>query len=179
MVLWSMLDWPCCTTPSTGRRSPGLTITTSPGWICSMRAGVNTGSLFGVYAYGGQMGPELFRTPLVMGISWLIMVYMGAAVAQRFTMHPFYRPILAGVLLTVFDFLLEPVAMWLNMWQWQGGNVPLMNYVMWFIVSVALASLYPILKIRIRNQVAPVLFLAFMIFFLILNGLALIEKWIA
>ncbi|MCK9324633.1 MAG: carotenoid biosynthesis protein [Bacteroidales bacterium] len=142
-------------------------------------AGVNTGILFGGYAYDGGMGPELFNTPIVMGIVWLIMVYMGVAVVQRYTLHPLYLPILTGVLLTVYDFLMEPVAMWLGMWQWEGGSVPLMNYITWFIVSVALAALYPLLKIRISNRVAPILFLAFMIFFLILNGVALIEKWIA
>ncbi len=141
-------------------------------------AGVNTGTLFGLYAYGSNMGPELFNTPLVIGISWLVMIYMTVTIAQQFTMHPVYRTVLAAVLMTVFDFLLEPVAMWLNMWHWHGGNVPLMNYIMWFLVSLLLASLFPILRIRIRNRVAPILFAVLVAFFLILLGISFVEKLI-
>lgn len=147
------------------------------GWLVEV-LGVNTGILFGVYGYSLHMGPALFGTPLVMGLSWVMMLYLTVTVVQGITMQPFYRTVLAAVLMVVFDFVLEPAAIWMKMWFWQGGKVPLMNYIMWFLVSLALASLFPLLKIRIRNRVAVNLYIAQMVFFLLLIAISFVENLI-
>lgn len=139
-------------------------------------AGVTSGVLFGEYAYGKAMGPAIWGVPVVMGLTWLMMMYLTAAVTQQFTMHPVFRPVLTATLMVVYDFLLEPVAMWLNMWNWRGGDVPMMNYIMWFLVSLILGSLFPILRIRIRNPLAGVMLSAQLGFFLLLNFARFIEN---
>jgi putative membrane protein len=144
------------------------------GWLAEA-VGVNTGLLFGQYGYSLHMGPAIFGTPVVMGLSWLIMIYLTATIVQDYTMHPLYRTILAAVLMVIFDFLLEPAAIWMKMWFWEGGHVPLLNYITWFLVSLALLSLFPMLKIRIRNRIAPRLYIAQMIFFLLIQAVSWIE----
>jgi putative membrane protein len=147
------------------------------GWLVEA-LGVNTGVLFGEYAYSLHMGPAIAGTPLVMGLSWLMMLYLTVSVVQEVTMHPYYRPVLAAVLMVVFDFLLEPAAIWMKMWYWEGGKVPIMNYIMWFLVSLVLASLFPILKIRIRNRLALRLYVAQMVFFLMIMAISFVENLI-
>lgn len=147
------------------------------GWMVEA-IGVNTGILFGEYGYSLNMGPALFGTPLVMGLSWLIMLYLTVTVVQGITMHPFYRTVLAAVLMVVFDFLLEPAAIWMKMWFWAGDKVPLLNYIMWFLVSLALASLFPLIRIRIRNRIAATLYVAQMVFFLLIIAISWIENLI-
>jgi bisanhydrobacterioruberin hydratase len=147
------------------------------GWLVEA-VGVNTGMLFGTYGYSLHMGPAILGTPLVMGFSWLMMLYLTVTVVQGFTMHPFYRTVLAAVLMVVFDFLLEPAAIWMKMWFWEGGKVPLMNYIMWFLISMGLASLFPLLKIRIRNRLAVDLYIAQMVFFVLIIAISFVENLI-
>jgi putative membrane protein len=145
------------------------------GWLVEV-IGINTGVLFGEYGYSLHMGPALFGTPLVMGLSWMIMLYLTVAVVQMVTMHPWYRTVLAAVLMVVFDFLLEPAAIWMKMWFWEGGKVPVLNYFSWFLISLVLASLFPLLKIRIRNQLALNLYVAQMVFFVMLIAISFVEN---
>ena len=147
------------------------------GWLVEV-LGVNTGVIFGQFGYSLHLGPALFGTPLVIGLGWLMMLYLTVTVVQGITMHPFYRTVMAAVLMTVFDFLLEPAAIWMKMWFWEGGKVPLLNYITWFLVSLALASLFPLLKIRIRNRLAMNLYIAQMVFFLMLLAISFAENLI-
>jgi bisanhydrobacterioruberin hydratase len=147
------------------------------GWLVEA-IGVNTGVLFGQYGYSLTMGPAIFGTPLVMGLSWLIMLYLTVTVVQGVTMHPFYKPLLAAVLMVVFDFLLEPAAIWMKMWFWEGGKVPMMNYITWFLVSFLLASLFSWLKIRVRNRLALNLYVAQMVFFVLILAISFVENLI-
>jgi len=147
------------------------------GWLVEV-LGVNTGVIFGQYGYSLHMGPALFGTPFVMGISWLMMLYLTVAVVQGITMHPWYRTVLAAVLMVGFDFLLEPAAIWMKMWFWEGGKVPVLNYMTWFLVSLALASLFPLFRIRIRNRIALNLYVAQMVFFLLLIVISIAENLI-
>lgn len=156
------------------RLYPILAIIFLAGWLAEV-AGVNTGALFGAYGYSLHMGPALFGAPLVMGISWAMMLYLTVTVVQGFTMHPFYRTVLTAVLMVVFDFLLEPAATWMKMWFWEGGKVPVFNYMSWFLISFALASLFPVFKIRIRNRLAVSLYTAQLSFLVIMIVFSWIE----
>jgi len=147
------------------------------GWALEV-AGVNTGLIFGDYAYGKYMGPKVMHTPLAIGLSWLMMIYLTVALAQKITMHPLYRTVLAAVFMVVYDFILEPVAMALGMWDWAGDKVPMQNYLTWFGASLFLAALFPIFKIRIRSRLAGAVFAAQVLMFLLLNLVLLIQSWL-
>jgi len=132
--------------------------------------GVQTGLLFGEYRYGPVLGPQWQGTPFMIGINWMMLVYCsGITVNHLFGSGPWWvRGILAALLMVGLDFLIEPVAMKLDFWQWANGIVPLQNYVGWFLVALPLTLAFARWHTGVRNKVAVALFLWQFVFFLIL-----------
>ena len=46
------------------------------------------------------------------------------------------QSILAGLLCTLMDFVIEPIAIKYDFWSWEGNEIPLFNYLTWFVFSV-------------------------------------------
>lgn len=144
--------------------------------------GVNTGVVFGNYAYSEVLGFSLLGVPLIIGVNWAMVVLGTYALSQlivssRFWPAHFNRPLvsitLAAGLATLFDYLLEPVAIHLNFWQWEGGNIPLLNYISWFFVSFIALFLLNKTKTE-ENKMAAIVLLAQTIF---LSGITLLIRW--
>lgn len=130
--------------------------------------GVNTHRLFGHYEYGVALGPKLWNTPLVIGLNWLILIYCISALTKQIR-ERWYFPLVGALVMVAFDFLMEPVAVETGMWSWQGGIIPVKNYLDWFLVSGLLFLMIRILKVEFHNQIALVLFSMQGVFFLALN----------
>lgn len=128
-------------------------------------AGVATGLIFGEYAYGDTLGIKIAEVPLVIGTNWLMLSYVCGSVTNRLSVPVWAKVLLASSLMTLLDFLIEPVAMRLDFWQWEGGIVPWQNYVAWFGVSALLFSAYFKLSFRKENRLAPLLLLLQFLFF--------------
>jgi putative membrane protein len=80
--------------------------------------------------------------------------------------------IIDGALLaTFFDYIMEPVAINLNFWQWQppGQGVPFFNYICWFIISAFLIFIFNKLKLKANNLFATDLLIIQTLFFLSLR----------
>lgn len=45
--------------------------------------------------------------------------------------------ITGSLLMVLYDLFLEPAAIRLDMWSWEGGRVPVRNYLAWFVFSAA------------------------------------------
>ncbi|HOC89793.1 MAG TPA: carotenoid biosynthesis protein [bacterium] len=127
-------------------------------------AGVTTGKIFGRYAYGEKLQPQLFGVPLAIGFAWLSMVLSSAAVADRLIgawtrraqvrrgLEPpsvkvtpasdraLLRILLTALLMLFFDWVMEPAAVRLGYWSWQEGIIPLQNYLAWFLFSFLYAA---------------------------------------
>jgi len=131
--------------------------------------GVYSGEIFGQYSYSTVLGWQLFNTPVIIGLNWLILVYCGYYLVSRFIRNPVFQVAAGGLLLVVFDLLLEPVAIETNMWSWNTGNPMFQNYLAWFAISVILMSLFPMFKVKLSNPVAGYLFLFMVMFFGVLN----------
>lgn len=116
--------------------------------VCIMLAGflieiigVNTGWPFGNYWYGDPLGPKLLGTPFMIGVNWFLLTYCGAMIFRKVTKSPLVNAFLAGVSITAFDVILEPVAIQLNFWNWEANSVPLQNYITW-LVCITLFSYF-------------------------------------
>lgn len=132
--------------------------------------GVNTRRLFGHYQYGITLGFQLWNTPLVIGLNWLILVYCIATLLK--TMRDrWYFPLIGAALMVAFDYLMEPVASATGMWQWEGGMIPLKNYMDWFLLSGLLFLIIRILKVEFNNRFAILLLVMQGVFFAALNVL--------
>lgn len=130
--------------------------------------GVHTGFPFGNYYYGDTLGIKLDGIPLVMGVNWLLLCYLSVEVSQYYPLSNFWRAILSAFHLVLLDLIIEPVAMGLDFWQWSANQVPIVNYLAWFV----LALLFNGLRIKFigfsKNLIALPLFLYLTVFFLIL-----------
>lgn len=130
--------------------------------------GVHTGFLFGNYSYGASLGPKFESIPIVIGINWYCIVVASAALVHSFKWHILVKSILVGALSTALDFMIEPVAMKLDFWQWKGGIVPFWNYLCW----LGFASLFAFIYFKFsptKNKPAQSLFLIWLLFFTILT----------
>ena len=150
--------------------------------------GVNTGSLFGHYRYGTVLGYQWNNVPLLIGVNWFMVMYCcGISVHSLLTMAtgklikttlsppPVILKTLSVVvdgamLALLFDWLIEPVAIKLGFWKWQGdGSIPLYNYICWFVISAGLLTAFHFLKFNKENKFAINLFLIQIMFFLLLR----------
>lgn len=133
--------------------------------------GVNTGQIFGNYTYGKTLGFQLWQTPLIIGVNWLMMIYYTSAIAKRITGVPALQILTGAVLMVLMDLLIEPVAIQFDYWTWSGDGIPLKNYVGWFVTALFLHTLYSRIEHTRKNVVAPYLAFAQLIFFAALNVL--------
>lgn len=98
--------------------------------------GVKTGLLFGNYEYGSTLGAQLFNVPLIIGVNWFVLAVGARGCANRITKNTFFQVLCAAFLMVGLDFLIEPVAMKYEFWNWHQNKVPIQNYFMWFLVSL-------------------------------------------
>jgi putative membrane protein len=148
--------------------------------------GVNTGILFGDYAYGNVMGIKLFGVPLLIGIQWFVTVFASGIIITRVknallartpeTAALMSKPLQittivvdGATLATFFDYVMEPVAVKLGFWQWHSAEIPLLNYLCWFVISALLLMLFHFFKFNKANHFAVHLFIIQLLFFLALR----------
>jgi len=145
--------------------------------------GVNTGILFGDYAYGTVMGPKMFGVPFLIGMNWFVIVFCCGSLMQQLNKTmllkyeaPIPRAIIkwsvvidGAVLATFFDWLMEPVAVKLGFWTWNGNTIPMLNYACWFVISAVLLAIQQQMKIKAQNHFAIHLLIIQALFFLSLR----------
>ena len=149
--------------------------------------GINTGILFGDYTYGNVLGYKVKNVPLLIGVNWFIIIYCCGISINTLLMKAINRiaadtgknpmaikalsVIIDGATLAVFfDWLLEPVAVKLGYWVWNGdGEIPFFNYICWFAVSLLLLTIFHFAKFNKQNKFAVNLLLIQMMFFLVLR----------
>ena len=131
--------------------------------------GVKTGLLFGDYQYEKSLSVKVFETPILIGFNWLMLSYGAVYLIRTKPVLRKFIPILTGIIMTGFDYVMEPVAMKTGMWDWAAGIVPLQNYVLWFVIATIIGAAYELFNINTNNRVAGVVFVLQLIFFAILN----------
>lgn len=131
--------------------------------------GVLTGVVFGEYSYGRALGVKIWGTPPMIGLNWMMLIYAVHEIMQRTKWSVWIQIIAGSGLMVIYDYIMEPVAIRLDMWSWGGGDIPLQNYIAWFVISLVMLSIMHISRIKYKNSIAPWLFFIQMVFFLILN----------
>ncbi len=133
--------------------------------------GIQTGLLFGDYAYGPVLGPQIWGTPLMIGINWMLLAYAAGVSANHLLpgRHWVFRALLGAGLMVLLDWFIEPVAIRYDFWSWDGGTPPLQNYLGWFFVALPLLAVFARWQGHIRNKVAVALLIIQFGFFLTLG----------
>ena len=130
--------------------------------------GVNTGIIFGEYSYGPNLGLKILNTPVIIGLNWLILVYTTSSMFEKINIHVNYKILLASASMLAYDIVLEQVAPFTGMWNWHEGNIPVRNYMAWFIIALIFHTLLKTVGIKTENAVSKNLFISQFVFFLIL-----------
>jgi bisanhydrobacterioruberin hydratase len=147
--------------------------------------GVNTKLLFGDYTYGNVLGFKIKNVPLIIGVNWFIIIYccgisintllmkainkIATETATAPTALKALSVIVDGATLAIFfDWLMEPVAVQLGYWKWN-GQIPFYNYLCWFIFSMILLAVFHILQFNKQNKFAIHLLMIQVMFFLLLQ----------
>ena len=130
--------------------------------------GTNSGLIFGGYTYGPTLGLKIGETPVLMGLNWIMMIYLTATPVRKLKTHPLIKVFLSSSLMVAYDVVLEQVAPAIKLWSWSGDIIPLQNYVAWFVLSVIFHTLFISAKVKVKNELALVLLLTQFFFFVFL-----------
>lgn len=140
-------------------------------YLCGFWAewvGVHTGWLFGSYSYGDVLGTKWLEIPLIIGVNWIVVIAGAIAIANRVTKNKWWMPICAATIATAYDWLLEPVAIRLEYWQWAGDEVPMYNYISWWLVSLFPTIIWQKMELQ-PNQFSLNLLIVQVLFFIALR----------
>jgi putative membrane protein len=132
-------------------------------------AGVHTGLIFGQYHYGKTLGPGWEGIPYLIGLNWAMLIYFVISTLSGRIGNSWLISLAGACIMTLYDFVMEPAAVKMGMWFWQGGNIPLQNYLAWFFCSFVLIRLYLSMAKPERNAIATSLLITQMVFFLAIN----------
>ena len=131
--------------------------------------GVQTGILFGDYSYGTNLGFKFLGVPIVIGLLWGVLAVSSASFLAQFPVLKKQAPFLAALLMLGIDYIMEPVAIASDFWNWNGTIVPLWNYICWFIIAWVLQIILKRGTLAESNKVFNLVFIILTIFFSLLN----------
>ncbi len=135
--------------------------------------GVQTGLVFGSYGYGQTLGLQLLGVPLLIGINWTIIILGAITIIEKMVTHPILVAFITASFTVFFDWIMEPVAIAFDYWSWDGLDIPLQNYIAWFVIAFLFALLHQKLRVVPKNRVASIILLIQTVFFLSLRLFAL------
>ncbi len=131
--------------------------------------GVQSGLIFGGYHYGAALGLKIGETPVLIGLNWLMLIYMVYHLLQDWKISILLKSFVGAFIMLAYDLLLEPVAPKLDFWYWLNGSIPLQNYIAWWLISFVFFMIWNTTGIRYQNRIAGTLLSTQLAFFLLLN----------
>ena len=97
--------------------------------------GVKTGLVFGKYSYGDGLGFKLLNVPLIISINWAMLIFAGIRIVSGIFANKIVSLVVAAILVTLIDLIIEQVAPRLDFWKFEGGLPGLHNYIGWIGVA--------------------------------------------
>ena len=139
----------------------------SLGYLCEV-IGVNKGWIFGNYTYSENLGLSVLNVPIIIGINWAILTMGAWQLIKYIKINRYLQIILGALLMVLFDFIMEPVAIELDFWSWENNIIPMYNYISWFVISLV-TMYFCFVLFKTNKGIVKQVFIAQMAFFLILN----------
>ncbi len=137
--------------------------------------GVKTSYPFGPFTYiRSELGPQLFNTPYLIGIHWLLLIYCIGILLKNLAYSKVQKAMLGAFMIVLYDIVLEPIAKKNGLWYWltkkdplsNYNPVPLQNYASWFLFAFLMLLYFNNAKAKLRNPIAPAVFII-MFFFIV------------
>lgn len=107
--------------------------------------GAATGFPFGEHGYGAELGWRVLGLiPLVIPLSWFLMLYASLGIALRLDRGPVATLVLTALGLFAWDVLMEPaMSAAYPFWFWRSSGVwygmPLANWLSWLVIGPCIA----------------------------------------
>ena len=127
--------------------------------------GVKTGLIFGKYSYGDGLGFKLLDVPLIISINWAMLIFAGIRIVSVIFANKIVSLVVAALLVTLIDLLIEQVAPGLDFWQFEGGLPGLHNYLGWIGVTFFTSYFFYPTIIKGNRNVSLILLILQIIFF--------------
>lgn len=127
--------------------------------------GVKTGLIFGKYSYGNGLGFKLLDVPLIISINWAMLIFSGIRIVSVIFANKIVSLVVAALLVTLIDLLIEQVAPGLDFWQFEGGLPGLHNYLGWIGVTFFTSYFFYPTIIKGNRSVSLILLVLQIIFF--------------
>ena len=127
--------------------------------------GVKTGLVFGKYSYGDGLGFKLLDVPLIISINWAMLIFAGIRIVSSIFANKITVLVVAALLVTLIDLLIEQVAPKLDFWQFEGGLPGLHNYIGWIGVAFFISYFFYPTIIKGNRTVSLILLILQIIFF--------------
>jgi len=127
--------------------------------------GVKTGLVFGKYSYGEGLGFKLLEVPLIISINWAMLICAGIRIVSGIFANKITSLVVAALLVTLIDLLIEQVAPKLDFWQFEGGLPGLHNYLGWIGVAFFTSYFFYPTIIKGNRSVSLILLILQIIFF--------------
>ncbi|MCP5097507.1 MAG: carotenoid biosynthesis protein [Chloroflexi bacterium] len=102
------------------------------------------------YVYG-RFNIMIFDVPIVIGVSWGLIIYSARLFSDATNLPTWARPILDGLLALNIDIAMDVIAVRLGMWDWGNGlsnqyfGIPWANFWAWFWVVTSFSAAIRIL----------------------------------
>jgi putative membrane protein len=127
--------------------------------------GVKTGLIFGKYSYGNGLGYKFLNVPLVISINWAMLIFAGIIIVSRIFANKITVLLVAALLVTLIDLIIEQVAPKLDFWQFEGGLPGLQNYLSWIGVAFFTSYFFYPTIIKGNRTVSLIILILQIIFF--------------
>ena len=127
--------------------------------------GVKTGLIFGKYSYGNGLGIKLLDVPLIISINWAMLICAGIRIVSSIFANKIKVLVVAALLVTGIDLLIEQVAPKLNFWQFEGGLPGIHNYLGWIGVAFFISYFFYPTIIKGNRTVSLLILILQIIFF--------------
>ncbi|MEO8233029.1 MAG: carotenoid biosynthesis protein [Ignavibacteriota bacterium] len=131
--------------------------------------GVKTSLIFGEYYYGNTLGLKVFEVPLIIGFNWLFVILGSISVSQLISKNKIIIAIISACISVLFDFVLEPVAIKLNYWQWADNIIPVQNYIAWFFIAFISVLIFSYLSVNVKSKIGLHYLVIQFVFFLLIQ----------
>lgn len=97
------------------------------------------------------------------------MVLGAIVLAEKISDRTICIVMITGAISTLFDWIMEPVAVELDYWSWHNGVIPMRNYVAWFLIASLATGFYRFLRLKVGTRTPLFYLFVQIIFFTVLN----------
>ena len=131
--------------------------------------GVNYGLIFGDYVYLDNLGVKILGVPVLIGVNWIILTYITGSLSSFIFKNKYVSILMGAILMIALDLLIEPVAPLLGFWIFDLPEVPLQNYIGWFVIGLITQVIFQLKIVEKDFTFSTHLLIVNAIFFAFLN----------